>query len=41
VNKYGKRIAYCGAVLALLSVFSLYLRPDFLLTIANQMWACF
>jgi hypothetical protein len=29
------------AMLASLGVFSLYTRPDFLLTLANQMWACF
>jgi hypothetical protein len=31
-----------GAVLcALLAVFSLYTRPDFMLTLANQVWSCF
>jgi hypothetical protein len=25
----------------LLAVFSLYTRPDFLLTVANQLWLCF
>jgi len=29
------------AVLVLLGVFSLYTRPEFLLTLANQVWACF
>jgi hypothetical protein len=29
------------AVLASLGVFALYTRPDFLLTLANQVWACF
>ena len=28
-------------MLALLGVFSLYARPEFLLTLANQVWACF
>ena len=32
---------YAGAVCALLAVFTLYTRPDFLLTLANQVWACF
>jgi hypothetical protein len=27
--------------LVLLGVLSLYLQPDFLLTLANQMWGCF
>jgi hypothetical protein len=29
------------ALAALLLVFSLYTRPDFLLTMANQLWSCF
>lgn len=33
--------AYGGAIVVLLGVFSLYTRPDFLLTLANQIWACF
>jgi hypothetical protein len=28
-------------VLALLAVFALYRRPDFLLTLADQVWSCF
>lgn len=35
---------WVGAGLALallLTVFSLYTRPDFLLTMANQLWSCF
>ena len=30
-----------GAVAVLLGVFSLYTQPDFLVTLANQVWACF
>jgi hypothetical protein len=29
------------SVLVLLGVFALYTRPDFLVTLANQVWACF
>jgi hypothetical protein len=36
-----KGLAYAGALLALLAVFALYTRPDFLLTLADQLWACF
>jgi len=35
---------WAGAVMALsvlMLVFSLYTRPDFLLTMANQLWSCF
>ena len=36
------KILIFGAVLcALLTVFSLYTRPDFMLTLANQVWSCF
>ncbi len=36
-----KILIYAGAILLLLAVFYLYTRPDFLLTLANQVWACF
>ena len=29
------------AILASLGVFALYTRPDFLFTLASQVWACF
>lgn len=32
---------YALAVLATLGVFAMYLRPEFLLTLADQIWACF
>ena len=36
-----KIIACTGAMVALLGVFSLYVRPDFMVMLANQVWACF
>lgn len=36
-----KVLLYAGAACALLAVFALYTRPDFLVTLANQVWACF
>ncbi|MES2943593.1 MAG: hypothetical protein V4772_12065 [Pseudomonadota bacterium] len=36
-----KMAAWAGALLALLGVFTLYLQPDFMLTLANQVWVCF
>jgi len=40
--KRRQRIFIYGAALALLlSVFSLYARPDFLVMLANQVWSCF
>ena len=32
---------WTAAVAASLGVFALYTRPDFLFTLANQVWACF
>ena len=38
----GKKIAlYALALAALAGVFALYLRPDFLVDLSNQVWACF
>jgi hypothetical protein len=36
-----KLALYALAIAATLGVFALYLRPDFLLTLADQIWACF
>lgn len=36
-----KLALYALAVAAMLGVFALYLRPEFLLTLADQVWACF
>ena len=32
---------YTLAITGLLAVFALYTRPDFLVTLADQVWACF
>ncbi len=32
---------WAATLAALLGVFALYTRPDFLLTLANQVWVCF
>lgn len=36
-----KILLYAAAICALLGVFVLYTRPDFLMTLANQVWSCF
>lgn len=41
MNKIGQRLLYAGTGCVLLAVFYLYTRPDFLVTLANQVWACF
>ena len=34
-------LAYAVAVAGLLSVFALYLRPDFMVELAQSVWSCF
>ena len=36
-----KLLASSAAVAVLLAVFALYTRPEFLVTLADQLWACF
>ena len=36
-----KAVWWSLAILALLGVFALYTRPEFLFTLANQVWGCF
>jgi hypothetical protein len=33
--------AYASAAVACAGVFAMYLKPDFLVELANQLWACF
>ena len=33
--------AWLAASAVLLGVFALYIQPDFLVVLANQVWACF
>lgn len=33
--------AYVVAAMVLIAVFAMYLDPDFMLTMADQVWACF
>ncbi len=36
-----KLALYTLAIVVTVGVFALYTRPDFLLTLADQIWACF
>ena len=36
-----KLVLWTLAGTVLLAVFALYTRPDFLLTVADQLWSCF
>jgi hypothetical protein len=38
---HANSLAMRAALAALLAVFALYTRPDFLVTLADQIWACF
>lgn len=41
VSRTRRLLAWTAAAAALAAVFALYTRPDFLVTLANQVWACF
>jgi hypothetical protein len=34
-------LVWAAALVASAAVFSMYLRPDLIVTLANQLWACF
>jgi hypothetical protein len=36
-----KLLAWAAAVALLLAVFALYTRPEIMVTLADQLWACF
>jgi hypothetical protein len=36
-----KTLAFSAALAALAAVFAMYTRPGFLVTLADQLWACF
>ena len=38
---WARASVWAGAVALLLSVFSLYVRPDFMVMLADMVWACF
>lgn len=40
-SRWARLAALTAAVLVLLAVFALYTQPEFMLTLADQVWACF
>ena len=36
-----KFLLYTAAIGLLVAVFAMYTRPDFLVTLSNQVWSCF
>ncbi|MFT3720237.1 hypothetical protein [Pseudorhodoferax sp.] len=41
MSRTARLLAWAAALAALAGVFALYLRPDFMVDLANQLWACF
>jgi hypothetical protein len=41
MRHWRKPLSHAAAVVVLLAVFALYTRPDFLVTLADQIWGCF
>ena len=39
--KLGRAAVWLGVGAVLLAVFAAYLRPDVMVTLANQLWSCF
>jgi hypothetical protein len=39
--KLRRALVWAGSAGVLLLVFAAYLRPDFAMTLANQLWSCF
>ncbi len=39
--KLRRNLAWTAAAVALAAVFMAYLRPDLIVTLANQIWNCF
>ena len=40
-NVWRRVVSGCAALALLLAVFMLYTRPEFMLVLAQQIWACF
>jgi hypothetical protein len=41
ITAWRRRLAWIAVAVVLLLVFAAYLRPDLIVTLANQIWACF
>ena len=39
--KLARAVLWVGVGAVLLAVFAAYLRPDVMVTLANQLWSCF
>jgi hypothetical protein len=40
-KQWPRRLAWLAAALLLLGVFFMYTQPEFMMQMANQVWACF
>ena len=36
-----RSLIWAAVLMVLLAVFAMYLKPEFMLTLADQVWACF
>ena len=41
MTRMQRLLAWAAAFAALAAAFALYLRPEFMVTLADQVWACF
>lgn len=41
LHGWRRALAWVAIAAVLAAVFALYLQPDFMVTLANQVWACF
>ncbi len=41
MTRWPRALGFALATLASLAVFALYMRPDFLVQLADQLWSCF
>lgn len=41
LHGWRRALAWAAIAAVLAAVFALYLQPDFMVTLANQVWACF
>ena len=41
LKRWQRSLIWAAVLAVLLAVFALYLQPQFMLTLADQVWACF
>jgi hypothetical protein len=41
MRRASRWLIHLAAAIVLIAVFLMYLRPDFIVTLSNQVWSCF